>query len=415
MGIKDWVHKQIQKIVDWFWDKIVRPVTDYLRDLIDKITVQIRIWRHNLNQLLAKWFSNDLFFLAFVAAVSVLIFTLPAIIRKLGETSVFKFLKSATEWIRKETSKLIDLQVVINLKLISDILKVVWPDYKAAMMSINEVISQIAAELGEGSAFIHAYLSSARMIYMGTAAIVGSDMKTAEFAWYKDATDFTGRINDDFNKYARDPSLVYYDFVNDFLIPAAEDYQTVNKAELDQIRENYNRLLEIENGFKLVTDGIEATIEQMPGVIEEQFRERWDDVHDAINDVLAAIDDAIWPVLNDLYAAFDEHNKMQQSINDRVVELFGDPTVLLNEYLTLDKTQQDGMAGLVEKIVLDGVQPELDSFGSGATFAASRLQMILDETYGTIPSPPALRMEPSAVKWRAAPAPDIPSPFVGEY
>ena len=49
----------IQDCVNWLVDKILKPVVNWIVEAIEKITAELRYWKHEAMKKLAEWLDND--------------------------------------------------------------------------------------------------------------------------------------------------------------------------------------------------------------------------------------------------------------------------------------------------------------------------------------------------------------------
>lgn len=416
MGFFGWLGDKIRGVFKWIGDKIIKPVAAFIRRCIEDIKVQIRIMRHEINNLLAKWLESDLGFLTFIATIAIVVIYLPSWVARLQGVKLWIFLESMAIKIKEGLLRIIDVERIIDLKLLHTVLKVFWPAYREAMKDFSDAVSQLASELGEGSAYIHAYLASARMLHMGSAAILGAPMETAEASWYADSTEYLEYVNSHFTKYAKDPGLIYYDYVDWYLRDAYGTYRDLNQAELDQIRENYERTREVEKGIVLLETGIETLADNLPNVIEEQFRLRWDPAKEYLDELMAIWRTVIQPMIEEIVLAIEERAKYQAAINEKVLARFNDPNLILNGYIFYEDSERAEMEATIEFILTNAIAEDIMVQGQTVAEWTDRLHAIEMDYTKEILAITALTYEPvTAGVFRPDIKLDIPSPFVGDY
>jgi hypothetical protein len=411
-----WIRRLIDDMLDWFYDKVIEPVVDWIVDMIEEIQVNLRNFMHTVKTWLAKWLQNDWIFLTFVIVLLAAVFFLPSLISAIGSSATWKAISTWINLLVTNVVKLIDIKKYIDIHLIDTLLKVFVEEYREVRSTMTKAVSGLAADFGEGTGFIHAILESGRGIYMGTGAILGNDARLTETEWYRDSSEFVKNVNDRFYHYARDPGMIYSDFFEKVLLPRAQEQATVNQAELDQIRENYNRTVEIEKGITQIETSIDLFIETMPASIEAQFNRRWDDIRPVIEDLLEILRDEIIPMFGEIKAAFEEHVAYQLKINAEYQRKFGSPVGLLKTYYLLPESEQAQTEDIVNDIMLgkweDNVKEEMEA----NKYWQNRLNALLDDTIEPFKPSPALALEESfSIGGRSKFAINIPSPFVGEY
>jgi hypothetical protein len=411
-----WFSDTWDNIVDWTGDNIVSPIVDFYTDTAEWLRVEFTVLAHETKKKLAEWLDNDWHFLLFLLALVVVLIVLPNVILWIGTSGLTEALSGFVKAISAGIVKLTGVKIWIDLKLLDTVLKIFWSEYRDVRMSLTRAVSVMAADLGEGTGFIHALMESARGTYVGTAAIIGLPVSTAEIEWYNDAAKFTKKIDDKFRDYAKDPGLIYYDFVNEVLLPRAEELTTVQQAELDEIRESRDRLVQFEGGLELVRQSVDDFVVLMPAAIEAQFERRWDDVRPYIDDAIEVLTVEIIPRFEATVAAFEEHQEMQRKFNDKVLADLNQASSVWANYLAVDEEDQAlATAGFAE-IITDGESSEAVLSDPDAALWQGRLDRL---TYAGIAAGAA--KAPLAYEARftgRVPAErklSIPSPFVGAY
>jgi hypothetical protein len=408
-----WVKDQIRAAIDLLIDEILDPFMEWVRDQIEKLVAEIRILKHNLKKTLARWLENDLFFLWFTTVSIVLIFHLPEVAAAFKNLKIVTLGKDLIDKMVTNVVKLIDVNKVIDLRLLDQILRVFWDDYRDLMAQWSMAVADLAAELGDGTGYIHAGFAAVRAIYHGYHAVAGLPPESAELAWYNDTAAFTKRLDDRFRRYAYDPGLIYVDIMDELLIPAAEKLRASNQEQVEQMRENYNRGLEIENGLKEMQQGFEDLIEWLPGEIEAQYRLWWDPFSEWLTERFDRIDQEIMPKLNSMVLAFEERVDYQNKINRAALDNLQRPDVIAATFWYLsDEAKQaylDTMSGI---LIGDDKDARLDDDTYDRYLGGlSRL-----DAEFTITGFAALEFERQGVYHiRGERGVNIPSPFVGDY
>ncbi len=244
MSLRSWVVDKIRNAVDWIVDKVLKPFRIWVQEAIQNIIVALRIFRHNLKKKLAEWMENDWFFLLFVTVIIASVFIVPKHIEKIKNWAVVAYISTVVENLKTGVGNILDANKIIDLHLLHSILLVIWDDYKETFVAFTDAVSQLSSELGEGSTYIHAYFIASKAVMMGTNAIIGGDPLAVEIEWYTRTSKFFTDAEKDFARYARDPGEIYYDFMEKVMLPAAAEQRDASQAEIEQIRDNYNRTKE---------------------------------------------------------------------------------------------------------------------------------------------------------------------------
>lgn len=416
MGIRSWVRKKLEDFGEWFYETIVEPAVDWLQRAIDNIIVALRIFRHNLKAKLAEWLDNDIFFLVFLVNVISLAIYLPQIIAAASSWIVTIWIQSMIIKLKDRLVKLIDVNKYIDLLMLHNILLVLWEEYKKAFYSFAEVISQFAAELGEGSAYLHTYFSALRGIMHGTNAVLGGDPLQTEIEWYGRCADFFERANDRFARYARDPGRLLYDFLNEVLIPAAEEQREVNQAELDEIRENRDRVVEVDEGMTELRESLDTFIELQPNVIEAEVRERWDPINEAWEEIQTTFYGEFVRILNGIVDAVELRAEQQTRINAVAQAKADEQNRAIYEAWLLTEDQASQAGASAEYTLGLSMREDQEGFDEAIKGYVDRYGNITADFIRDLSDRPALVFEqPGVISVKPDRLVDIPSPFVGDY
>jgi len=299
--------------------------------------------------------------------------------------------------------------------MLHKILVVLWTDYREVAYSFADAVSQLAAELGEGSGYLHAYFASLRGIMHGTNAIIGGDPLQAEIEWYTRTSEFFEKANDRFNRYARDPGRLFYDFLNEVLIPAAEEQRVVNQAELDEIRENRDRLVEFDDGLTELRVSLDTFIELQPSVIEAQIRERWDPINDWWIEVENVFLKEMMRVVNGVVDAVEWRAEQQEKINAVVAAKANQPGQIAGNIAELTAEEMRNAGGGFDHMIGKSREEEIDELVEAGGKYAIDYDSITAEFIESLGFFEVLSYEPVFISGRADLVIDIPSPFVGDY
>lgn len=406
---------KIEDLGDWIVDKILAPFKEWVFRAIENIIVALRIFRHNLRQKLAEWLENDWFFLAFVAAIAATIYFIPKLIVKMQSWVVTIWVQSMAIKLKENVVALIDINKLIDLHLLHNILLVVWEEYANTFYDFCDAVSQLATELGEGSAYIHAYFSSARVIMHGTNAVLGGDPLQVEVEWYDRTSAFFIRADERFARYARDPGRLYYDFMEEVLLPAAQEQRDVNQEELDQIRENYNRSVQVETGMKDIRLGLDSLVEAFPGEIEAQLRDRWDPINARWLEIEELWNSQIMATIGKIVDAVEEHHQEQLAINRAAEANQRSARVQSDILMGMDVNEQRIMGDTYDYFLALSMGVEIDELRAASTQYNRDYDSITARYIAGLGISPALGYEPIDIISRPDLLLNIPSPFVGDY
>jgi hypothetical protein len=385
--------------------------------MIEEITYRLRVFRHKLHEKLAEWLENDWFFFAFIAAIAAAVIFSSQIKAFFQNVKLFQTLKTIVEKIKEGKIAIHRLNLIIDLKLMHQISKVFFEEYREVMAAFSEAVSQLCAELGEGSGYLHAYFAAARGVKMGAGAVLGLDMEVVEASWYNDTTDFLRRANEDFRRYAREPGLLYYDFMNWQLRNAYDDFREVRQAEVDEVRKAHERVTEIDHGLTAIQVNVDRFIQNLPGEIREQFEARWGPAREYILELIEMFNSTIVPMFAELDNAFSEHRDMQIRINETAMREMRKTTDLMLQPWAADESIRNEYSGSMEYLLSQRIGDDQDPFDSLSRDYMNRLSGITSDYITGLSAISALGFEEPTARHVSRPIEplSIPSPFVGDY
>lgn len=331
-----WLRDAWRNVTGWVREKIVKPVVDWVKEVIHDTTVAIRIWRHEFHKLLAKWLENDLFFLGAVAATIAVAFFFPQITAWIGKLGITILLKSAWEDVKAGLVEVLDFIHIIELDAVNTMLKILWPDWKAMMGQVADVTSLLARELGKGTEYIHAYFSVIHGIAIVENAFIGADPKLAEMQAFEDMDKGLRKIDDKFWDYAENPSSIVADIIDDFYLPRAENIRIAQQDVIDSARDSRDKIVVINTALHNFEGRLTHFIEMTPDDLSEIISDRLQPIADALKDGLTVMDTYIMPTINGIIDTIALREERQQIINDNILARISDPYQLLlqAEYMT---------------------------------------------------------------------------------
>lgn len=328
MGLKDW----IRNAISWLVEKVLRPVINWITDAINWVIDELRYWKHKAFELLAKWLENDWFFLGAVILTIAAAVLWPKIVTFLGNLSIVGWMKGIWEAIKKGVASILDFIHILDLQLINNILKVFWPEWRDLMGQLADVTSALFEELGQSAAYGHAYFSVIHSLAMLQHSFTGTPMKLAEAQAFEETSNYITKVNDRFRDYSHNPGNFTRDIIEDIYIPYAQTIQDAQQKELDEIRENRDRVIALNGAVANLGGTLENFIAIQPEETAEIVEKRLGPVAEAMVEISDLVSAEILPKLNAVVTAIEQRTEYQNEINRRVIERMDDPYSLLAQY-----------------------------------------------------------------------------------
>lgn len=359
------IWRAIRKAIAWLIDVIIRPFVDWVTKAIAWLTDQLRYWKHKFFELLAKWLENDVFFLGVIVATIALAIYWPKIVAWLTQTSLALMLKGLWEDVKKGVASILDLIHIIELDTINTMLKILWPEWRALMTQLSDVASALAEELGQGSAYIHAYFSVVHGLAIVSNSFIGADPELAEMQAFEDTSAALVRINDRFKRYNENPGELIRDLIEEVYLPYGENIRDAQGATIKEIRDNYNRVQEVNVAMHVLEDSLTHFIKIQPEAMAAIVSARLQPFVDSLTDALYVMDTEIMPKINGIIEAIELQSERQQILNDNILARISDPYELLAQAEFMTDEDRENLENYIAELEGRVMEPDLSSTAYG--------------------------------------------------
>lgn len=411
-----WLKDQVTKLFNWLADKIIRPILKWLTEKIEWLIAEIKIAAINAVNKIAEWLGHDFVFLYALGWAIVAIKYAPQISAFLLNLKS-KILSSALINAVKELASLIRLdQLLINIQLANSIFKLFWSEYREIMQPFSEALSGAAQMMGEGSGYLHSFLTLARSISINTAGLLGINAEGAEEEAYVRMSEWSKNLQNRLRRYVHNPGLMMTDFITEVAIPMAEENMELQGALVGDVRSAHDRLEAQHRAVQGISDAITQYVSELPEAIRLVVDARWIPFRDALQERLDFIENEVFSVIDETLIIFEKRAAYAEQIALTVEAKLDDPIAIIGTgFLYGDEYKQDYQdmfeslsgANLMQAGMLFGDISE--SYGK----AADAIEL---EYYKKILDLPALQFEDQiSVTGIIGKKADIPSPFVGDY
>lgn len=314
--VEPWWMFIVEAAVDFLVDFVLRPAIEAVIEAVEWMIAELRYWKHLFFELLAELYDTNLGFLMLTVATIVAAIYIPQLVLLIKDSSIGKLISSIFDWVKKSTGRLLELIGFIDLVAISQMLEVVWPEWRTLMAQLSDVTSALAEELGQGSAYISAWFSTVHSFALLGVSFLDIDPRAAELRAFEETDSFLKHINENFRKYAHDPGLIIRDIIENIYIPYAIEFQDGQQDVIKSVGENrdtiwthYSLLKDLEDNLvhfiEIQPEETAAIVEAKLGPIAESLGSFLDDF---ATNVLPRIDGAL-TVLNQRADWIEQANK----------------------------------------------------------------------------------------------------------
>lgn len=263
------------KSSEFIIESIVRPAIEGAIWLIDFIRAELRYWTYEAMKFLAELTSTTEGMIVTLALTIVAAVTIPQLIAKFMTTSVGLFITKMVEWVGEKAGNILEAIHFVDLIAVHQVLLAIWPQWRELFTQFSDAISALAEQLGQGSGYIHAWLSVAHGLSMVGTSLLGIDPKVGEIRAMETSQNFMKRLDERFRTYSHDPGEIVVDIINDVYIPYAEEIRDTHTGTIEAIKDTRDYTLTLDQNLNKLDDAIqnliEATIPELRGKMAENF------------------------------------------------------------------------------------------------------------------------------------------------
>jgi len=342
-GYKDAAELALQGPMDWIVEQILA------------LTEQIRVWKYRFRQAVAKWLDNPILFWLSVAGIAALVVYLPAIAKLIVNTNAFKFGATLFAAIKSSVGTLLEKIGYIQVIQVNKILLIINPDYQKFWSDLDEAFMGLAEEIEIGVGTFNNLNMSIRDLYYSTYTLLGIDQDTIEMRFYEDSTKFWQGAQDRWERYVRDPKLIFDDIQKELVYPILSEKAQfgIDRAKNDLlVAERIDTTIVNLDSFRT---SVNAVFDAMPSFVHEAIDEK-------IGEVLSSIDqffeDKLLPwrekldasitsvalTIQEMESAIFSNSVRTHSVSDDLVSILFDGSLNIKE-------KRDAISLLMSKIL----------------------------------------------------------------
>lgn len=293
-----WWQAILKAIGKWFVEAVLRPIIQGSTWLIDWIRAELRYWTYESIKAitdLTETTEGLVVFLAFVIAGAILI---PQGITALAETSVGMSIKKIVDWTKEKIGNILETVHFVDLLTIHQALLVLWPTWRELFTPFQDAISALAEQLGQGSGYIHAWLSVGHGLSMVGTSLLNIDPQIGEIRAMEKSQTFMAKLDQKFKAYAHDPGLIAGDIVEDFYIPYATEIRDTQNATIESIKDGRDYMLELDESLKKLDGAFQSVIDHTLPEFRRQMAENLTGIRAVFKQYSDWIEESVLPGLD---------------------------------------------------------------------------------------------------------------------
>ncbi len=312
-NIKEWVVKQIQNLVE-----------------------ELRVLKWKFRRKLAEWLENPIVFWLSVAGIIVVAVFVPEIVSWLQKTKLWILAKAVIDKIKTLAGKFLDKIHYVQLITVHRVMLILNPDYQAFWNDLDQAFMALAEEIELGVGTMNNLTMSVRNLYYATYSMLGIDMDTIEIKFYQDATTFWANANKRWERYVRDPQLIFLDAATELVYPVLTEQTQYGNERIQH---------ELETAENI-----------------DKIFENVDDFRNAINDLIEALPDEIeasvllhvGPFMDKINKAFDETINPWRKKIDESIDIIENTINEVNNAIRTNKQRERSLVDELGSILFDG-------------------------------------------------------------
>ena len=364
----------------WVVEEVMKSAAEMIAEAIEWAVAELKYWKMKFFEVLADWLGEDLGWLLAVGLTIGLAILFPKIKAFISGNAISAAYKGIIESIKKGIAKVSELIHLVDLDAINKVLRVVWPEWRAASNRINNAISAMSEELGQGAAYIHAYFSVVHGLAMVGSSFTGFPVEAAELRAFEDTDKQLRRIHDRFREYAHDPSKIVTDIIEEIYIPYAEEISGYQRGTLAEIETSKAMISDFNISLGKLDGALEHFIGIQPEAMNAIITERLGPFAELISGLHDDITITILPMLTGLSDAVEARDQYQEKINKEVLSKLADPYAMLAQSELYGEKDRQALEDYVAKLKNQADDRELDESIGGLDGVAGAL-VVATENY----------------------------------
>jgi len=382
----------------WLVEEVMKSAAELIATAIENAVAELRYWKMRFFEVLADWLGEDLGWLLAVGLTIGLAILFPKIKAFISGSAISAAYKGIIESIRTGIAKVSELIHLVDLDAINKVLRVVWPEWREASNRINDAISAMSEELGQGTAYIHAYFSVVHGLAMVGSSFTGFPVEAAELRAFEDTDKQLRRIHDRFREYAHDPSKIVRDIIEEIYIPYATEISGYQQGTLTEIEASKAMISDFNISLGALDGALEHFIAIQPDAMSAVITERLGPFAELISGLHDDITITILPMLTGLSDAVEARDKYQYEINKEVLSKLADPYAMLAQGELYGEKDRQALEDYVAKLKNQADKRALDESiggldGVADAMIASTESYYFEDLTVEQPARPALSLE----------------------
>jgi hypothetical protein len=324
-----WWELLLLRAADFIVEKIVRPAIENATWLINFIRAELRYWTYRGMQELAEFTETTEGMIVTLGVVILGAILMPEIVAKIASSEIGQLVRKLIDWTTERVGRILETVHIIDLAAIHEALLFLWPTWREIFVPFQNAVSGLAEVLGQGSGYIHSWLSAAHSLSMVGTSLLNLDPEVGEIRAMEISQEFMGRIDEKLHRYAHDPGLIFRDIVERVYIPYAEEIRNTHTATIDSIRDTREYTLTLNGRLRDLRDSFQSIVDNTVPELQEQMAANFTGILRNIDAVTSWIEGSLIPpinesirILEDRADVLEQSNAVARAKLDNPIEIF---------------------------------------------------------------------------------------------
>ena len=269
-------------ILDWIYNHIITPLTDWLRNAINAILqgaaavihwVQVK-WtelKFHFSQWISKFYNSTAGFwtilLAVIGVVALSIYLGPQIAKVFQNVLASHWVKTFESGLANWSNKLhINLLVEVNR-----LAQALFPKWRQIWSGIYQDVGNIMGDIGYGFGTMAAMLTASRGVLVTWNSALGLSQEAADTTALMQMTDYMQGLSNNFDRYAQNPQEIWNDFYADVILPNTQQVNDVFGGMVKEIPIIIDRIQALEALPTKLEDFVNTYSQQFKIAIPAKF------------------------------------------------------------------------------------------------------------------------------------------------
>jgi len=270
--------------------------------------------------------------------------------------------------------------------------------------------------LGEGTGYIHAWVSVVHGLVLTSNALLGIEGKASELEAFEATESFLRNVSENFRRYAHDPGLIVRDIIETYYIPYAERIKDTQGELIESVATNRDHTLNLYSVMRDFEGSLTHFIAIQPIETAAIVEEKLGPLRDSLGGFLDNFQMNILPAIEESLSALERRADWIEAANASAAEKIDDPLYTLAMYVLMSPAEQSLFNRGTMLIAAAGESAEIVDTKPAFDVLSEAMVEATKDQY--IEAPPVIQPPRPALSFEMPGSPSvgaIPGWYQGEY